>query len=66
MPETLDAACPLVQGLVTIVRNLLISTTIPKEADRIQPRDALCETNIDRAMWCRKAEFTGLSTIRTA
>jgi hypothetical protein len=55
----------LVQGLVTIIGNLLISTTIPKAADRIPPKDALCERNIDREIWCLKVEFTGLRTIHT-
>jgi hypothetical protein len=29
-------------------------------------KDPLCERNIGQEMWCRKAESTGLRTIRTA
>lgn len=51
--------CHWYSGLVMILRNLLLSTTIPNVADRNLPKDALCERNIDREIWCRKVEFTG-------
>lgn len=57
--------CHWYSGLVMILKNLLLSTTIPNVADRNPPKDALCERNIDREIWCRKVEFTGLRTIRT-